>query len=421
MARTRRRLTPAADASPEASDVADDNIPALLAKAHAVALRSAKLRRDFTAAHGLAHQAQVREALTRTELTLALAESLSARAAMARQVRQAAVASYKARARPVRLRRRTRWHSPKLDWLLVRLGGFGQAVIIARSGVWRRNGRPSDDLRQMAAYARRGADPQATPPALFDQAWRLANSPDLRTARLAPLVHYLLAGAYEGRDPHPLFDQAWYGRENHQELAATGLSSLEHYVRAGAGRGSSPHPLFDFAHYLSQDPALGPGEDPLSHYLREGGALGLSPHPLFDPAWYAGQAAEAAGSPSLIHYLQAGSHAGLSPHPLFDPEWYRRKYPQVAASGLEPLIHFVTIGGFEHLAPSPWFDVDHYLATRGPLAPGTNPLIDYLQGGAWSGSETRPGFPTAAYLAARPDLVRAGLTPLEHWARRGGR
>lgn len=399
----------------------DDNIPALLDKAHAVALRTAKLRRDFAGAHRLAHQAQVREALSRTELTLALTETLAARAELEGRLREQALAGYLARGGPIRLRRHNRI-SKALDRLLARLGSLGQALVIARSGVWRGTGRPLFDLRHMAAYARRRADPRVAPMALYDQAWRLARSPDLTQARMAPLVHYLVAGAAEGRDPHPLFDETWYARENAHELAATGLSGLEHYVRAGAARGRNPHPLFDMAHYLAQGPALASGEDPLSHYLREGGRLGLSPHPLFDPAWYAEQAPEAAGTPGLIHYLQTGSPAGLTPHPLFDPRWYLEKHPQVAEEGVEPLVHFVTVGAFELHNPSPWFDLPHYIVTRGPgLAPGANPLIDYLQGGAWAGAESRPGFPTAAYLASRPDLVRAGLTPLEHWARRGGR
>jgi hypothetical protein len=60
------------------------------------------------------------------------------------------------------------------------------------------------------------------------------------------------------------------------------------------------------------------------------------------------------------------------------------------------------------------------MAARGEaLAPGANPLVDYLQGGAWAVAEARPGFPTAAYLAASPELVAQGMTPLEHWARKG--
>jgi hypothetical protein len=62
------------------------------------------------------------------------------------------------------------------------------------------------------------------------------------------------------------------------------------------------------------------------------------------------------------------------------------------------------------------------VAARGDaLAASANPLVDYLQGGAWTVAEARPGFPTAAYLAGSPELVRQGLTPLEHWARRHAR
>jgi len=59
------------------------------------------------------------------------------------------------------------------------------------------------------------------------------------------------------------------------------------------------------------------------------------------------------------------------------------------------------------------------VAARGEaLDAAVNPLVDYLQGGAWAVAEARPGFPTAAYLAATPELVEQGMTPLDHWARR---
>ena len=94
----------------------------------------------------------------------------------------------------------------------------------------------------------------------------------------------------------------------------------------------------------------------------------------------------------------------------------------MAETGLHPLVHFLTFGGGEGRNPGPWFDLDNYVSQRGAgLPPGTNPLVDYVQGGAWMIPEARPGFPTAAYLAAAPELVREGITPLEHWARRAGR
>jgi hypothetical protein len=189
MARTRRRLTPGGDAPAPSADDARRAVD----KATRVALKAARLTRDFAGAHRLAHQAQVREALTRSELTLALNETLAARAELAGRVREQALAGYLARGGADRLRRHNRI-SQALDRLLVRLGSFGQALVIARSGVWRGTGRPLFDLRHMAAYARRGADPGVAPPPCSTRpgGWP---QPRPRGRPLAPLVHYLVAGA----------------------------------------------------------------------------------------------------------------------------------------------------------------------------------------------------------------------------------
>lgn len=412
-------MTPAEAASQTAPAIQAAS-GAMLDKARAVTAKVARLSRDFAGAHKLAHEAQVREALTRTELTLALTESLAARAELEARLRDQAVAAFQARGAG-RLRRHNRL-SQMLDRVLARLGWPGQALVIARSGVWHGTGRPLHDLRHMAAYARRGADPAIVPRAPLEQAWYLASNPDLAGLRMSPLAHYLVRGGREGRDPAPLFHAGWYGRENAAELAATSVTPLEHYVRVGAARGLSPHPVFDTAHYLAQAPVLEPGDAPLSHYLRDGWRAGLSPHPLFDPAWYVERAPDAAGQPPLVHYLSKGWKAGLAPHPLFDPRWYLDQHPNVAAAGVEPLTHFLAHGGFEGASPSPWFDLPAYVEARGAdLPPNVHPLIDYLRGGAWAVAEARPGFPTAAYVATRPALVRRGITPLEHWARRGGR
>lgn len=418
MARRRRRSGAAAvEAQQAAPPPADADVFRVVDKAREVARRLADVRRS-------AHEAQVREALVRSELSLALNESLVARADLAAHLRDAALAAHvEARRGRAGGRRRNRL-SKLLDRVLVRLGSVGQALVIARSGTWRGTGRALHDLRHMAAYARRGGDPAVSPlTPLFDQAWYLAAHPDVGGGRAAPLVHYLTSGSAEGRSPHPLFDEAWYRRENAHELAAAGMTALEHYVRRGAALGRSPHPAFDVAHYLAQGPALAPDEGPAEHYLREGCAQGLSPHPLFDPAWYMHRAGRSAqGVPPLVHYLTEGWRSGVPPHPLFDPKWYLAQNPDVAEAGLEPLAHFLSGGAAEGRSHSPWFDPAHYLAQRGEaLAPGVAPVVDYLQGGAWQVSEARPGFPSAAYLAARPGLVREGVTPLEHWARLGGR
>ena len=372
---------------------------AILDKARAVVSKVRRLRRDYEGAHQLAQRAEVREALTRTELTLALNQSLIQRSDLEARLRQQAL-DLQCQVFPRRLRRHNRL-SQLLDRVLARLGTAGQAVVVARSGL------------------ERGGFEAGKVGAIFDPAWYLAANPDVTRSGLTPLVHYLIAGGREGRSPGILFDEQFYRSRHAEELAATSLTSLEHYIRAGAGGADSPHPLFDTAHYLAQAPVLAHGEDPVSHYIREGGRLGLSPHPLFDPVWYIAQVPAAAGQPALVHYLTSGWRKGHSPHPLFDPSWYTDRWPDVVESGMPPLLHLLMLGGFEGRSPSGWFDLEHYVVQRGAELPhGVNPLVDYLQGGAWAINEARPGFPTAAYVAASPDLVRDGVTPLEHWARR---
>jgi hypothetical protein len=387
------------------------------AKAAAVAQKVAGLRADLSLAHGLTHEAQVREALTRTELTLALNEALKGRAAAQASARRLAAQRWLERASPRPVRRRGKLQRG-FDKLMLRAGRTGWARLVADAGVWR-----GDDLTEMALYVRRRADPTAAPAALFDQAWHLETYPEAAASGLPPLVHYLARGAALGHSPHPLLHADYYAAHNASALAATQVSPLEHFVREGAALGRNPHPLFDVLHYAAQGPELAKDEDPASHYVRIGWRDGLSPHPLFDGAWYRRQMPrQAAETAPLVHYLTTGWRQGLTPHPLFDPRWYVEQNPDVAELGTEPMSHFLIGGAAEGRSPSPWFDLPHYVAARGEgLDPAVNPLVDYLQGGAWAVAEARPSFPTAAYLAATPELVGQGMTPLEHWARKAAK
>jgi hypothetical protein len=386
-------------------------------KAAAVAKKVAGLRADLGLAHELVHQAQVREALSRTELTLALGEALKGRAEALRAAQRLAVQRYLDTTSPRDVRHRGRLQRG-LDRLMLPAGPIGQTRLIADAGVWR-----GDDLMVVARYVRRRTDPTAAPATLFDQAWYLATYPDAAASNLAPLVHYLARGAALGHSPHPLLHPNAYAAENASALSGARVTPLEHFVRAGAALGRNPHPAFDVLHYAAQGPAFAAEEDPVSHYVRQGWRDGLSPHPLFDVAWYRRQMPrQAAETPPLVHYLTVGWREGLSPHPLFDPRWYVEQNPDVAELGAEPLTHFLIGGAAEGRSSSAWFDTAHYVAARGAaLDPAVNPLVDYLRGGAWAVAEARPGFPTAAYLAQSPDLVAQGMTPLEHWARKAAR
>lgn len=406
-----------AEVAPGGADDVSQPAPTTPAEKAAAALRSRVdlVVERLASAQAISQDSQVREALTRTELTLALNEALIAGAEAEAGRREQAFRAFALAHGSEGPLQRPKPFNPRWEKLPWRLRSIGHALAISRSGLWRGSG----ELQEIIAYVRRGADPTAEPKALLDQGWYLAAYPDAAAGGRAPLLHYLLEGAAQDRSPHPLFDVAYYKQTNASELATTGLSPLEHFVRRGMAQGRNPHPLFDLRHYVAQATDIEADDDPLNHYLREGWLRDLSPHPLFDPVWYRARARHPRNVPPLLHYLRAGAKRSHAPHPLFDPDWYLEQNPDVAQSGAEPLTHFVTSGAQEGRSPSPWFDLAHYAAVRGEaLEAGVNPLVDYLRGGAWAVTEAMPGLPTAAYLASSPEMVREGLTPLEHWARR---
>src|SRR5262249_52342471 len=102
-------------------------------------------------------------------------------------------------------------------------------------------------------------------------------NPEVAKSGENPLRHYLHAGAAAGRDPHPLFDTAFYLEQN-PEVAESGENPLRHYLRAGAAAGQDPHPLLDTPLDLEQN-THGPtfGVTPLVHFAIEG------PTDKFDP------------------------------------------------------------------------------------------------------------------------------------------
>lgn len=81
--------------------------------------------------------------------------------------------------------------------------------------------------------------PTGMPP-LFDTAFYL-QQPGLDLQRLAPLAHYVLVGAAEGRNPHPLFNTGWYLARN-PDVVASGVNPLLHFANSGGPEGRTPHP-----------------------------------------------------------------------------------------------------------------------------------------------------------------------------------
>jgi hypothetical protein len=105
---------------------------------------------------------------------------------------------------------------------------------------------------------------------LFHSAWYLIQNPDVASAGVNPVRHYLRRGAIEGRDPNPHFDSDWY-LQNNPDVLKAGVNPLVHYLRRGAVEGRNPNPYFDGSKYLAENPKVArAGINPLVHYLQSG-------------------------------------------------------------------------------------------------------------------------------------------------------
>jgi len=180
---------------------------------------------------------------------------------------------------------------------------------------------------------------------LFDAAYYRTTYADVAAAGVNPLVHFITAGALEGRNPHALFDTTFY-LQKYRDVATSRVNPLGHYLKHGAAEGRQPHPLFDPVFYLDRYADVrNAGINPLVHYCLYGAAEGRQPHPWFQPEYYLSQCPKAAdsGENPLVHFLRSGQRC-CKPHPLFDCQYYLRENPDVARLGMHPLVHYVLFG-----------------------------------------------------------------------------
>jgi len=71
---------------------------------------------------------------------------------------------------------------------------------------------------------------------LFNELWYLAANPDVAQSGMDPVIHYLLHGAYEGRDPSPKFHSKKY-LDSYRDVREEGVNPLVHYMKYGRDQG----------------------------------------------------------------------------------------------------------------------------------------------------------------------------------------
>jgi GT2 family glycosyltransferase len=200
------------------------------------------------------------------------------------------------------------------------------------------------DISRIAAYLQLPLVQRPTLSWYFDPVFYLATNPDIATAGIDPLLHFIATGIAELRSPHPLIDLRYLHAEDALLLGATpeidALVDLLEYDLA------SPSPYFDPRHYLGQLAGAAPANALLRHFLQHGLAAGHTPNPFFDAAWYADHYPDVPDDPylALRHFITQGDPEGRAAGPGFDGGRYRARYPDVGDSGFPALRHFLMHG-----------------------------------------------------------------------------
>ena len=91
---------------------------------------------------------------------------------------------------------------------------------------------------------------------LFDDAWYLAQYPDVAALGLDPVEHYLWLGADMGRNPSPNFETRTYVAAN-PDVAAAGINPLVHYATIGKREGRNEGVAVASIHARVPDTVLG--------------------------------------------------------------------------------------------------------------------------------------------------------------------
>ncbi|MGY0797592.1 glycosyltransferase [Lysobacter sp. A286] len=204
-----------------------------------------------------------------------------------------------------------------------------------------------------------------------------------------------------------LLDNDWYLRR-YPDVSRLGISAAEHYLRLGAALLRDPGPLFSTRHYVQANPdVVNAGTNPLVHYLVAGKDEGRTSVSAEQPV----SAVQTDNNVRDVSILRSS--------PLFDARYYLDNYPDVRKHGMDPLLHYVKHGAREGRQPNPWFSTRLYRATCQPADDSTNPLIHYLHNPDNATLATSAHFDGGFYSSRYDDVVRSGITPLEHYLEKG--
>lgn len=138
----------------------------------------------------------------------------------------------------------------------------------------------------------------------------------------------------------------------------------------------------------------------------------------------------ASGIDPALHFVMHGASEGRDPNPHFRTKDYCQRYPELISAKINPLVHFLRHGGTIPTPPGNStglddateamvrenFDSVFYRHRAGNmLGPEDDPVVHYLSVGYAEGLDPSPEFETRYYLLNNPDVAESGLNPFVHF------
>ena len=258
----------------------------------------------------------------------------------------------------------------------------------------------------------------------FDADFYRAMNTDLKGSDKKLLMHFMLNGWKEGRDPQPGFSvNAYLAR--YPDIAESGGNPFLHYIQFGRAEGRSAAPITS-------------GVDGAMAERLEADLASLQPQ--FDAAFYRMTYSDVTGNDDdlLLHFMQTGWHEGRDPAPGFSTSAYLERYPDVASAGGNPFLHYIRFGRAEGrssgplgaesaraavtdlaadlVTVGPHFDAEFYRLMNTDLTGNDEELLlHFMQTGWKEGRDPQPGFSTQYYLKTYPDIAGDGGNPFLHY------
>ena len=244
---------------------------------------------------------------------------------------------------------------------------------------------PETLLTALEYYIHHGWKEGHNPNDWFSTSGYLNRYPDVKNALICPLLHYCIYGKAEGRATHDLnleeeseiaspgfevvsaigesFDSAYY-KSTYPDIRDASIDPLIHYLVYGWKEGRNPNSWFSNDGYLNRYPDVKSSSiNPLVHYIMYGQAEGRD-FSSFDTI-------------STEEGIYAKYKEQMIKDKIFDEAFYYVSNPDVAAAQLDAFTHFMHHGWLEDRDPSPYFSLSYYKRTTPGLSEDQNPALDY--------------------------------------------